>query len=151
MLNTSTVKVRAKDTLKGIFTLGGAKYRRPRCYFWGPRGVSYEEPSTSKSVSQEVMHFTVHLLLNKSVVLPCKPLARASYDSKKASWTFPGRPREYEVVEDEMRDFEFDQLDTWFGMEMKKNENKNPELQEHLDKTMQTLRDYVLQRQPSRH
>ena len=97
------------------------------------------------------MHFTVHLLLNKSVVLLCKPLARASYDSKKASWTFPGRPREYEVVEDEMRDFEFDQLDTWFGMEMKKNENKNPELQEHLDKTMQTLRDYVLQRQPLRH
>jgi hypothetical protein len=122
MLMTTKARVEVEDPKKGVFALGGSKYRKPCCHFYEQRRLSDEPAEPDASKSNERIHLTVRTLLEKKAVAPCKPLHNipiSQDENKKVVWKFPktARSAEYTVKEDEMSKFELDLLKNWLQIE----------------------------------
>jgi len=83
------------------YWLAGAKYRKPRCQFWGIRGLEelkpHEVASDKNNISGEFMHFSVQMLAEDEAMPRCKslrtvPVPPRSYSEEaRVVWELPFR------------------------------------------------------------
>ncbi|KAI0889563.1 uncharacterized protein GGS22DRAFT_148610 [Annulohypoxylon maeteangense] len=118
---TSSSTIRVRDSLRGLFRIGGSRLREPCSRFLGNYGIE-EVKKPDFSSSNETMHFTTRLLLADEIIMPPQSLkdTRTISDGNKEIWKFPGpklscreQRTPYVVGEDEPNAVEMELLQWW--------------------------------------
>ncbi|OAG42671.1 hypothetical protein AYO21_02954 [Fonsecaea monophora] len=111
-----------EDSMANIHWAGGRHVREPRRDFWDGEGIQTPAVQANTITSNEVLHFSVRMLLAKNVVnVPlCLTVCKCEQVDHMIRWTIEscGEPRaRYTMAEDTCTEGELRLLRTWLDSE----------------------------------